>query len=220
MRFAASYFMHRLSPFLLLALVFLACDNNVDPIVIDIDHDTTSTVLADYFPLSLGNQWSYSFHNFYRAPGGQVIDTTRGTSNWKIVSSTASNQDTSYLVEETVNGIWIHTYNYTFSSGVDTAFYVNAQFHFNIIDSASHRILVQLIPDTTSSPNDYLTSVFQSRVLYRYGDPAVLGDIITYGPNDYLLTVERRKGPTFFSKRQIGNGQTVYEANLTSYSVQ
>src|SRR5512139_3367299 len=201
MRFAASHLVYKLLSIILLALVLFACSKSSDPITVDFredkggsndttntSNDSTTTTLVDYMPLSVGNQWSYSFHNFFRTPGGQIIDTIRGTSQWKIISLTTSNEDSIYLVEETVNAVSIHAYNFVDSSGVDTSYFVDAQFHFTITQSPNHRILFQF-GRTSSSPNNYLTYVFQWREVYRYGDPAILGDVILYGPNDYFLTV-------------------------------
>jgi len=208
----------------LLALVFgfSACQHkDANPVTTEDPTPVTPPVpedatLSDFMPLSVDNQWTYHFYNFYRAPGGQIIDSSVGQTIWKVLSYSTANQDTTYLFEQTVNGVLVHKYDYGYASGSDTTFYVNAKYYFTITDSSNHKIGMH---DTTNSPINYLAFFVQGWHPLRYGDSTTVSDTLTLGSADLNLVLANGIGILAFNERLIGNSQTIYHIYLVKWTI-
>jgi len=181
-------------------------------------------LLTDYFPLSPGNQWSFVFSNSWSGSGyPSTHGTTRGTSDWQIISSDLSSDSTFYSCEETINAVTL-TYSPT-SPSAETTVVVNVKFHFTITETADRRISAHW--DTTASdrsPNWYVIHVFQDTLVYRYGDPAILGNARTFGDVGAFgfpwLILSVGTGPTKFGFRLWAmSGSSNNEAELVSHAV-
>ena len=207
----------------LFALFPLACRNN--PAQVEtVTTGGQSTSPAEYFPLAVGNQWSYSFYNFYQAAGHTHFDSTRGTSTWRVLSDSSAEKADYFLIEETVNAVAVHRFDYGYASGGDTLQLVDAKFAFTVVDTAFytvfHRILVRFQPDTLASPNSYVSTVFQHFAISHFADSTSSPDTLSWGPEGEVLTLVKGIGVASFGERYIGNSQTIYLATLTDYSLQ
>jgi hypothetical protein len=169
--------------------------------------------VRDFLPLSIGNRWTYSFRNYDYSAGGITIETIEGTSVWESISFTAVNEDTSYVIEQTVNGTRIYSYNQWWTSFTDTSYFVDRKYHFVIVDSSNNKISIL---DTSRSPLSYI-SVW---TLQRYGDPTMMSDTLTYGSraNSYLILVDGI-GILEFGQRWLGNSARVYRASLQQWTI-
>lgn len=206
----------------LFVLLPLACRNN--PVHVEtVITGGQSTSPPEYFPLAVGNEWSYSFYNFYQAAGHTHVDSTRGTSTWKVLSDSSADKADYFLIEETVNAVAVHRFDYGYASGGDTIHFVDAKFQFTVVDTAFytifHRILIRFQPDTVASPNSYLSTVFRHFPISHFADSTSSPDTLRWGPEGEVLTLVSGIGVVSFGERYIGNGQTIYLATLTGYSL-
>ena len=203
--------MKRVFPLLVLLslshLVSSCNEENLSPLLSDLP--------ADFLPLVVGNEWSYSFSNFYRSPGGQIIDEFKGTAVWRVTSSSTNSSGTTYVLQETVNGTKVYTYDFGYARGSDTTVVSNAKFQFSVVDSVNHRLSFQFLPDSTGthSPNEYIQYAFQSRTILRFQKSTA--DTLRYGGStDYSVTLVKKVGIAFFRLSLVGNSRTLNEATL------
>lgn len=55
---------------------------------------------ADYFPLRVGNTWTYSYHTYSRSSGATSTTTVDGTLDWQIVDAVVEDSLKTYFFEQ------------------------------------------------------------------------------------------------------------------------
>ncbi len=179
-------------------------------------------VAIEYIPLKVGNKWTYSFQNYYSSPGSQDVYNYRGTSNWEIISHSRMEQADFYLLQETIDGVSMHTFDWGYARGGDTATIVGAKFQFAIIDSSDHSLRLQFQPNGSQadSPNAYLARAAQSLHLASLMESASPRDTLVLGQDwDYSVTLVKSVGIIKYQYHISGNSHTTNQAALISFQL-
>lgn len=116
--------------FLILILLLISCSKNtVEPIE---DFQNLQESQNDYFPLKIGNNWTYDFLYYPRA-SDWLDHWLEGKVSWTIKEKLDSSKSTIYKIDKITSGIEI---NYNFNtSQYDTTFITNKQEKTNFIEN-------------------------------------------------------------------------------------
>jgi hypothetical protein len=198
---------------LIASLIDFSCHHNpVSP------EPLSPSPMIDYFPLKVGNYWSYSFSN-YSDSASQMVQWYIGTDAWEIISAATTNQDTIYTIQETITGYHVSKY---FGTPPETTFVANANLTSTITDSPGKHLDLNFAGD---SPFQWLT-VYQKTSAYfwimRYRPASSLPDSL------YSYTYYNARGTdTIITARSIGitrcynsgssNGRFEDQISLTGY---
>ena len=141
---------------LIMMLGIVACHHN------PVSSDSTP-VLVDYFPLKVGNQWTYSL-SMYSDEAGEIYTWVNGTDIWRVLSSTSSDQGAVYTFQETVNITFIRC---NLSNGfplMDTIVYSDVTYPFTVADPSNHVLSFTFLSTSAGaeSPSSWISRVVQN----------------------------------------------------------
>ncbi len=170
----------------------------------------------DYFPLALGNTWTYEY-NYYN--GGPAIywqyTKIEGTLTWEIVSVDTSEGSIAYSIHEIMNG-----------ARERRVYYVDDQSDSIFFDSTSSDQVITLIEHEnhrlTGGEGSLVTglSAINKSTLLRYYNPDIATDSVRVGTDPNLLRIWMRRGVglTEIYSKTGSHHVTSSMAILTGYS--
>jgi len=154
---------------LLIMFTLIACNDNAV---------SSQSPAIDYFPLKLGNQWTYAIRK-YTNHAGQDYSWTNGTETWRIVSADTAGHSKTYTVQENVNAAYIRYTNIPPISRWDTIVYTNATFTFTITEDSSSRLTFAFRSDSTDeSPSAWIGHVVAILQLKRAFETNAESDLL------------------------------------------